>query len=387
MIDIVSIHRKEYELGQDADDKIIAGEAPGCLHYLGDHGQLRDALYLSSSIDRAVQVAISLRKDNSLRFFAADAGERKRTTLANLRYKREDRWSNYVKTALSLFAEMGCKIRGLNVTILGNIPKHLSLSSNQAIEVASALVLRRFFLSNLGDKELLARLSAAHTSFYETENKMVDYLCIMNARKNHFLIVNEEKLDVTRIKNPFSKHKIMLFDSRVPLIDVESELRLRRRDIEKGFEMLSKKKQGFSFKDYTISDLDELMGSLNEEVRRRSLFVVQEIGRIHEVEKALANKNEDIFARAIFHSHEGLRDMYDVSCPETDWLVKRAQEIPGIIGSRLTGKGFGGCTYAVIRTDVLDEYQKKFEDYERIFGFHPVAYEIQPAAAAKILPQ
>ncbi|MDR2796413.1 MAG: galactokinase [Spirochaetaceae bacterium] len=386
MTDILSIHRKEYEIGYGEDDKIVVGEAPGCLHYLGDHGQLHDALYFSSSIDRTVQVAISLRKDSSLRFYAADAGERKRTSLANIRYKREDRWANYVKTALFIFSEMGCKVRGLNVTILGNIPKNLSLSSSEAIEVASALVLRRFFLSNMGDKELLGRLNAAHASFYENANNMVNYLCLMYARKNNFLVINEEKLDVTRIKNPFTKYKIMLFDSRVPLIDVESELRLRRKDIEKGFGILSKKRQGFSFKDYTLSDLDELMGALNEEVRRRSLFVVQEIMRIHEVEKALKEKDADTFARAIYHSHEGLRDMYEVSCPETDWLVKRAQETPGILGSRLTGKGFGGCTYAIIREDMLDDYQKKFEDYERIFGFHPVSYEIQPAPAARVLP-
>ncbi|MDR3356673.1 MAG: galactokinase [Spirochaetaceae bacterium] len=386
MTDIISIHRKEYEISPDAGDKIIVGEAPGCLHYLGDHGQLKDALYFSSSIDRTVQVAISLRKDSSLRFYSADVGERKRTSLANIRYKREDRWANYVKTALFIFYEMGCKLHGLNVTILGNIPKHLALSSSQALEVASALVLRRFFLSNMGDKELLGRLNAAHSSFYEGENKTVDYLCIMNARKNNFLVINEEKLDVTRIKNPFSKHKIMIFDSRVPLIDVESELRLRRKDIKKGLELLAKKRQGFSFKDYTPSDLDEMMGSLNEEVRRRSLFVVQEIMRIHDIEKALIEKDADAFARTIYHSHEGLRDMYEVSCPETDWLVKRAQETPGIIGSRLTGRGFGGCTYALIHADALDDYQKKFEDYERIFGFHPVSYEVQPASAARVLP-
>ncbi|MDR1256369.1 MAG: galactokinase [Spirochaetaceae bacterium] len=387
MTDIVEIHRKEYEIASGADDKIIVGEAPGCLHYLGDHGQLKDALYLSSSINLTVQVAISLRKDSSLRFFSADAGERKRTSLANLRYKREDRWANHVKAALSLFAEAGCKIKGINVTIFGNIPKHLALASPQAIEVASALVFRRFFLSNLGDRELLVRLSAAHNEFYETENKIIEYLVIMNAKKNHFLVVNEEKLEVTRVKNPFSKHKIMLFDSRVPPIDIESELRLRRRDITKGFEILSKKRQGFSFKDYTAADLDDLMGSLNEEVRRRSLFAVQEIARIYEAEKALAGNDEDAFARIIFHSHEGLRDMYEVSCPETDWLVKRAQETPGIIGSRLTGRGFGGATYAFIREDVADGYQKRFDDYERIFGFRPVGYEIQPAPAARILSQ
>jgi galactokinase len=386
MKDIVSIHRKEYELGHGADDKVIVGEAPGCLHYLGDHGQLNDAIYLSSSIDRTVQVAISLRKDSSLRFFSADVGERKRTTLANLKFKREDRWANYVKTALYIFAEMGCKVRGINVTIFGNIPKNLSVSSSSAMEVASALALRRFFLSNMGDKELISRLSAAHTAFYEGENKIIDYLCIMNARKNNFLVVDEEKLSVTKIKNPFTKYKIMLYDSRVPMFDVEPELLLRRKDIENGFDILSKKRQGFSFKDYTLSDLEELLGALNEEVRRRSLFVVEEIMRIHEVEKALNEKDGDAFARAIYHSHEGLRDLFEVSCPETDWLVKRAQETTGILGSRLTGKGFGGCTYAIIRSDIVEEYEKKFEDYERIFGFHPVSYEIRPSSAARVAP-
>ncbi|MDR0683970.1 MAG: galactokinase [Spirochaetaceae bacterium] len=384
MKDIISIHREEYELGHGADEKIIVGEAPGCLHYLGDHGQLNDALYLSSSIDRTVQVAISLRKDSSLRFFSADVGERKRTTLANLRYKREDRWSNYVKAALYIFAEMGCKVRGINVTIFGNIPRNLPVSSSSAMEIASALALRRFFLSNMGDKELMNRLSAAHTAFFEGENKIIDYLCIMNAKRNHFLVVDEEKLNVTKIKNPFTKYKIMLYDSRVPMFDVEPELLLRRKDIEKGFDILSRKRQGFSFRDYTLSDLEDLMGSLNEETRRRSLFVVEEIMRIHEVEKALAEKDGDAFARAIYHSHEGLRDLFEVSCPETDWLVKRAQETQGILGSRLTGKGFGGCTYAVIRSDVVEEYEKKFEDYERIFGFHPVSYEITPSPAARV---
>ncbi|MDR0383158.1 MAG: galactokinase [Spirochaetaceae bacterium] len=387
MTDIVEIHRKEYGIASSADDKIIVGEAPGCLHYLGDHGQLNDALYLSSAIDRTVKVAASLRKDNSLRFFSADTGERKRTTLANLRYKREDRWANYIKIALYLFAEAGCKVSGINVTIFSDIPRHLALASPQATEVASALAFRRFFLPNLGDRELMARISAAHTDFYETENRIIELLCVMNAKKNHFLAINEGKLEVERIKNPFGKYKIMLFDSRVPPIDVESELRLRRKDIEKGFEILSKKRQGFSFKDYTVADLDDLMGSLNEEVRRRCLFVVQEIARIREAEKAIAENDGETFARILFHSHEGLRDMYEVSCPETDWLVKRAQETAGIIGSRLTGKGFGGCTYAFIREDVAGEYQKKFEDYERIFGFHPVSYEIQPAPAARVLPQ
>jgi galactokinase len=360
------------------------GEAPGCLHYLGNYGQVRDSLHLSSAVDRTVQVAASLRKDSSLRFFAAHTMERKRTTLLNLHYKREDRWANYIKAAVSVFNDGKHLLRGVNITIFGNIPRHLQLAYPQAMELAAALALRRLSYPHMRDVELLPLLSAAHTAFYETENKTVEFLCMMNAKKDHFLLIDEGKLEVTRLRNSFTKHKIVLFDSRVPLIDAESELRLRRRDVSKGLMELATRKRGTSFRSYDESDLDDLLGALNEEVRRRCLFVVQEIARIKDAWKAIEDKDTATFASAIFHSHEGLSDMYDVSCPETDWLVKRALETPGIMGARLTGRGFGGCVYAFIEESALAAYHKRFEDYERIFGFRPVAHEIHPASPSKL---
>jgi galactokinase len=111
-------------------------------------------------------VAVSLRKDSSLRFYAADLGERKRTTLANLKYKREDRWANYIKVAIHIFAELGCPIKGLNFTLAGDIPQEIGLASSSAIEVAAAVALRSFFKSNISEQELLNRLCLAHTLFF-----------------------------------------------------------------------------------------------------------------------------------------------------------------------------------------------------------------------------
>jgi galactokinase len=106
---------------------------------------------------------------------------------------------------------------------------------------------------------------------------------------------------------------------------------------------------------------------------------------VYEIEDALRKPDVSLLPKIIMHSHESLRDLYEVSCPEIDWLVKRAQEIEGVLGSRMTGQGFGGCTYTIIADKSIDEYKKRLEDYERIFGFKPILYEVRPSSAAKII--
>jgi len=330
-------------------------------------------------------VAVSARKDNSIRFFAADLGERKRTTLVNLKYKREDRWSNYVKIAIYIFASLGYPVKGLNFTIAGDIPQQIGLASSTAIEVAASMALKGYFKHSFQENELLNLLLKAQKEFFGRDPNPVDYLSALNAKRDHFLVVDEASKEVERIKSPLTRYRILLMDSRVPRLGVEDELRQRREDTEKGLEMLSQKKQGSSFRDYASADLLESMGSLPEEIRRRSLHVVEEIQRVREMAEALKKGELEEISKLIYHSHESLRDLYEVSCPEIDWWVKRSQEIPGILGSRMTGMGFGGCTYTILRESAREEYNRRLEDYERIFGFHPLVHEIRPAAGARVI--
>jgi galactokinase len=385
MLDIGSIHRTEYEL-TDWSEPVVIAEAPGRIHYLGEHGEPKAGLYLSSAINRYVRVAVSLRKDNSLRFYAADLGERKRTTLANLKYKREDRWANHIKTAIHVFAEMQYPVKGLNFTIAGDIPQQVGLASSTAIEVAAAVALRAFFSAGISDKELLSRLTASSQVFFG-KTSALDYLIAFSAKKNYFLIVDEAAMEIKRIRSPLSKYKILVMDSRVPRQGVEDELKERQRDLKRGLALLSQKKQGMSFRDYATADLIESMGDLPEDIRRCCLHVVKELRRIYAAEDALRQPDLPALSRIILHSHESLRDLYEVSCPEIDWLVKRAGEIEGVLGSRMTGQGFGGCTYTIITEKAIGEYQRRLEDYERIFGFHPLIYDIRPAAGAALVKQ
>jgi len=384
MVDIGSIHQMEYGL-DDRSEHVAIAEAPGRIHYMGEHGEPNAGLFLSSAIDRYIRVAVSLRKDNSIRFYAADLGERKRTTLVNLKYKREDRWANFIKIAIHIFAEMGYPVKSLNFTVTGNIPQQIGLASSSAIETAAATVLRGFFKANITDKDLIRRLTAAKTLFFEKPASPVDYLIALSAKKDQFIVIDEANAEVKKIKSPLAKYKLLIMDSKVPRFGVDEELRQRKRDIKKGLEMLSNKKKGATFRDYAAGDLVESMGNLPEEIRRRSMHIVQEIRRVNDAEDSLRRPDLTLLSRLIFNSHESLRDLYEVSCPEIDWLVKRAQEIDGALGSRMTGQGFGGCTYTFIKDSVVEEYKKRLEDYERIFGFHPIIYETRPASGAKMV--
>jgi galactokinase len=386
MMDIGPIHRKEYELDADRSEPVVIAEAPGRIHYLGEHGEPKAGLYLSSAINRSIRVAVSMRKDNSLRFFASDLGERKRTTLVNLKYKREDRWANHIKIAVHIFAELGYPVKGLNFTIAGDIPQQAGLASSSALEAAAAMALKGLFKVSINEKDLLNRLVASKNLFFDGDFSPVDYLVILQAKQDQFLLVDEASMEVKRIKSPLSGYKLLIMDSRVPRMGAEDELKQREEDIKKGLELLSRKKQRVSFRDYVTADLVESMGNLPEEIRRRSMHVVQEFLRVNEAWEALKKGDFPSLGKIFYHSHESLRDLYEVSCPEIDWLVKRAQELEGAMGSRMTGQGFGGCTYTFIKESAINDYKKKLEDYERIFGFHPVIYEIRLATGARVIP-
>jgi galactokinase len=385
MLDIGPIHRTEYEIESDRLAHVVIAEAPGRIHLLGEHGEPGAGLYLSLAIDRRIRVAVSLRKDSSLRFYAADLGERKRTTLVNLKFKREDRWANYIKVAIHVFAELGFPVKGLNFTLAGDIPQQVGLASSSAIEVAALTALKGFFQAGITERELVRRLSAAHLEFFGKEADIVDYLVIFSARKDQLLFVDEAAQEVKKIKSPFARYRIILVDSRVPRMGVDNELDQRLQDIKTGLEMLSQTREGASFREYATMDLVESMGDLPEEIRRRSMHVVQEIRRVYDAEEALIRADLPSLSRIIFHSHESLRDLYEVSCPEIDWLVKRAQETEGALGSRMTGQGFGGCTYTIIRDRAVEEYKRRLEDYERIFGFRPVIYEVKIATGKRLV--
>jgi galactokinase len=208
----------------------------------------------------------------------------------------------------------------------------------------------------------------------------------LSAKNDQFLIIDGSSFSVTKIKSPFSRCKFIFMDSHVPRFGLDSELKNRRDALKTALEMLSQGREGASFREFAAMDLMDSMGNLPEEIRRRSLHVVHEIRRVQDAGDCLLRADLGGFSRLVFHSHESLRDLYEVSCPEIDWMVKRAQETAGVLGARMTGQGLSGCTYAIVKNEAVNEYRYRIEDYERIFGFSPAIHELKLATGSRVVP-
>lgn len=370
-MDIAQLHRIEYETPPD-----VIVSAPGIVRLIGEHTAVAGGCYLGMPFDRRLSIALSARRDTSIRFFAADLNERKRTNISNLKYKREDRWSNYIKGAMAIRAAEGKLPRGYNVTICGNIPMDLGLGSSYALTCSAVRAVSIATGTASNDEALERDVLSVDKLYFDRPSSVWEYQATIRARQGALIYVDAASETTSSALDPFDGIRLLLTDSRVPRPPVENELNERALDCSKGLSMLGGDHSGL--KAYGADDLEEYMGIMPEHIRRHCMFVIEEIQRVNEARDASTAKDLSAFAKAMNRSQAGLRNHYEISCPEVDWIVKRSLEIDGVLTSRLTGKGFGGCILTVLQSEAEEEYRQRLEEYERIFGFKPVVWEIQP---------
>ncbi|MDA3939097.1 MAG: galactokinase [Spirochaetia bacterium] len=375
-----NLHKFEYGV----EPEVIA-EAPGVINLLGEHTDFSDGYVIQVAINNTVKVAMSKRDDNSLRFFASDLGERKKTTIANLKYKREDRWANYIKGVLYEFIQLGYNFKGLDITILGDIPQGVGLGASAAIGIASALSLRTLFDFEITDIQLVQAAYLSESAFIGNSERLTDQFCSYYAEENSSVFLDIRTLEYANIPFDLREYKLVITNSNVPVVDSEEEIGERQAECQKCVGILNVKNNGSSLRDFDQSDLDQGMGKLSEASRRLCLHVIDENQRVLDGKKHLEQRDYLSFGRLLNRSHESLRDNFEVSCPELDWLVKRAAEIDGCAGSRMAGPGFCGCTVSLMREDAFAKYDIRLEEYDRIFGFQAEYFICEPAGKARII--
>ena len=373
-MNITQLHRLEYEASPD-----VVVSAPGCIRLIGEHTIGADGLMIAFPLDRRVSIAISNRRDTSIRFFAADLNERKRTNLSNLKYKREDRWANYIKAALSAYSGEPSGGKGFNITVSGDIPQALGLGSAIALQCAAAKAASLSAGLDPGPADLARKIAETDASYFEKKTAASNYLATLAASDGAMVFIDAARAASESLPAPFGDTKLVLTDSRVPRPPLDSELKLRTDDCAAGLALMGGSGSR-RLRDFSIDDLDEYMGLMPERIRRHCAFFVEEIQRVKEARDAALHGDFASFARAVNKSQAGLRNNFEISCPEIDWLIKRALEIDGVFASRMIGKGFGGCTLSILDASSVESYKTRLEEYERIFGFKPNALEISVGA-------
>ena len=380
MDDIFSYHVAEY--GEEPE---VVAEAPGVINVLGEHTDFHEGYVLQIGLDLRVQIAISRRKDTSLRFHSAELDERKRTTIANLKYKREDRWANYIKGVLYELLQVGSQFKGMNITSLGHIPQSIGLGSSAALGVATALAARKVYDFDLEDIQLVQVAYLSETAFMGKREKITDQLSSFFITDGQALFLDLRTLEYRPVRIDLGNLRFILTDSGVKQQGVTEEIEERYEQCNQSVDLLRDHVNQKTLRDYTEQDLKMGMGVLSENSRRLCTHVVGENSRVKEGMSLLQRHDRIGFGKLLQRSHESLRDNFEVSCPEIDWLVKRSSELPGCYGSKLVGPGFGGCTLGLFSPDSLDEYRKRLDEYEHIFGFSPKLHNIEPSGGARII--
>ncbi len=363
----------------------VIASAPGRVNLIGEHTDYNDGFVFPMAIDFSVKVAISRRKDGHVHFYSVDFKDRKRATLPALRFRKEDRWANYPKGIINALLTRGHPLGGMDITIRGDIPQGAGLSSSAALEISTALAVQTLFRIEIGKEELARLAQQAENEFVGVKCGIMDQFISRLAREGHAMLLDTRFLTYRYVPLTFKTAKILITNSKVPHGLVDSEYNKRREECVRCVELLSVKKPGTALRDYTPNDIRDSMGIIPESTRKKCLHVVEENQRVLEAEEALKKMDLITFGKLMNRSHESLRDLYEVSCPELDWLVKRAWETEGVYGSRLTGAGFGGCTVTLIEEDAIQRYRDHIVAYERIFGFKPELYVCAPSAGARIL--
>ncbi|MFW5684471.1 MAG: galactokinase, partial [Spirochaetota bacterium] len=363
MSDVASLHEQEY-----GEKPTVITSAPGVVNLMGAHTEATDGYLLVFGMDKRASVAASPRDDGSMRFLAADTGERKRTSSSALRYRHEDRFAGLAKGVLSRLQTLGAHVTGVNVTITSEVPSGIGLGASQAIGVAltSALSLVFGFLVDPLEAAQIAHY-VEHT-FLELPVGFATFLASSVVRDGHMLFLDSHKLDWSHVQSRLDGVTIFGINTHAPSALTSTEESERQLECVKCLELLSGRSNGCSFQEFTTDELSSSIGRIPEEARRYCLHIVGENERVLNCMSALGRGDLERVGKLLSDSHESLRDLYEGTSPEVDWLVKHSNALPVVHGARLAGGSTGTCALVLGERRVGSALETMLHDYERIFG-------------------
>ncbi len=383
----------ELEYGNKPD---VVAKAPGRFHLIGEHSWFFKDKTMSMAVNLPVYVAISKRDDTSVKFYFHQLNERKKASITSLKLKKEDRWANAIKAIIYGFTSAGFTLGGMNITIYSEIIPSAGFGITTAAKAASALAIKKLFALNCSEMELLQVIERGNRRFLQTNNYIADNFTALFAKKNNILITDHFKNTWDYIPFNFEDKKILLVDTKVPRVSVWNEETLHEPQYALIMGDMRERKPnvygGWRYID-DVTDINEQLSEVGEDARRKLLSVLYEHNDLLNAREGIEKGDFFKFARSVNHSHETMRDMFNISCPEIDWILKRVNELEPnldfvrnpVTCGRITGKGFGRCLYAIMREGDMENFKAKIAEFEKIFGFHPDVYEVEPADGASLV--
>lgn len=334
--------------------------APGRVNLIGEHTDYNGGFVLPMAIDRGTLVAIAARTDRVLRVWSLNLNESFELNLDRLGPGRHGSWLDYIEGVSAALLSNGIALKGADIVLKSDLSIGGGLSSSAALEISLGTALLSISSHAIDRLALaLAGQSAEHLHV-GIQCGIMDQFASVFAVRNHAILLDCRSLEAKNIPIRFGEHKLVICDSRVRHTLASSEYNLRRKDCELGVVQLGQALSGIrSLRDVALSDLEAHKSLLSPKVFRRCLHVVSENSRTLKAAEALSAGNAAEVGRLMSASHQSLRDDYEVSCRELDLLVESALSQPAVLGARMTGGGFGGCTVNLVEKKAIESFREK----------------------------
>jgi galactokinase len=373
---------------QEAFRQLFGGRArlfraPGRVNLIGEHTDYNDGFVMPAAIDKSVWAAISPRNDNQLVVRSTNFTDTVEIDLAERNPHAAHHWSDYVHGVALMLTRAGHRLQGANLLIRGDVPIGAGLSSSAAVEVATALAL----LGNSGltvDRVEVAKLCRrAENEFVGARVGIMDQFISGYARAGHALWLDCRSLEHRWLQLP-PDVTLVICNTMVTHQLAANEYNTRRAECEEGVRLLSRLLPEIrALRDVTPEQLQRHAPVLPVTILKRCRHVVLENARVCDAAVALERGDLAAFGRLMRESHQSLRDDYEVSCPELDWMVALAEEQAGVYGSRMTGGGFGGCTISLVKSDAVAEFRHAVSAaYSAKTGLQPQVWVSSAAGGA-----
>ncbi len=366
------------------DLKIVS---PGRINLIGEHTDYNNGFVLPTAIDK--NIYFYFKKNGS-------------PTKCNIKSKSYDvvleldldavkpsetEWENYVLGVIHELKKITTKIEGFDCLIDSDLPIGAGISSSASLECGMAVGLNSLF--NLGQSlETLIKLSrAAEHNYVGTKCGIMDQFAVVMSKKDHVILLDCESLDYELIPIDISPYQFLLLNTNVSHNLASSEYNNRRMECEEGLKIIQKKHPDInSLRHVTLEILEEFRANMDSVIYNRCHYVINENSRVIAAAEHLKAGDLEAFGTLMYQSHDGLENDYEVSCDELDFLVKYSKSNEHILGSRMMGGGFGGCTINLIHKNAVAPYVKEVsEAYKATFGIDLTPIVVNPSGGTSAL--
>ncbi|WP_083674220.1 galactokinase [Pontibacter lucknowensis] len=347
----------------------VVVRSPGRVNLIGEHTDYNEGFVLPAAINKEIYFALAPNQSNMFRVYAYDLQQAAEFDLRQVQ-RSELSWANYLLGVIAQLQQAGYEVKGFDLVYGGNIPIGAGLSSSAAVECGLAFGLNHVFGYAIPKFDLVKMAQMAEHTYAGVRCGIMDQFASMYGRQQHAVKLDCRSLEFDYYPLDMADYRIVLCDTQVKHSLASSEYNTRRQECEAGVTLLQRHyPQVHSLRDVTVAMLEQHQEEFNPVVYKRCSYVVHENIRLEESCQALEQGDMHAFGEKMYASHHGLQHDYEVSCPELDFLVDQTSDMEEVMGARMMGGGFGGCTINLVKLDALQAFTQNMEEaYKLRFG-------------------